>query len=194
MTMPIVKYGHPVLRQRGKTIDAFDASLHRLVDEMLETMYQADGVGLAAQQIGKALQLTVVDVSQSEDRPSSMTIGGKEVVLEKHMPLVLVNPSVEKLTAPISGPEGCLSFPEIYADIERPERVEVTAQDPEGHSMKFECDGLLAKAIQHEVDHLNGILFIDRMPAKEKEHWRPKLESMRMETQQALQRDENTSS
>ena len=76
MTMPIVKYGHPVLRQRGKTIDAFDASLHRLVDEILEKqMYQADGVGLAAQQIGKALQLTVVDVSQSEDRPSSMTIG-----------------------------------------------------------------------------------------------------------------------
>ena len=125
MTMPIVRYGHPVLRQRGKTIDTFDASLHRLVDQMIETMYQADGVGLAAQQIGKALQLTVVDVSQSEDRPSSISIGGKEVLLEEHMPMVLVNPSVEKLTAPISGPEGCLSFPEVYADIERPERVEV---------------------------------------------------------------------
>ena len=96
MILPIVKYGHPVLRQRGRPIDVFDQSLEDLVDAMLDTMYDADGVGLAAQQIGKALQLTVVDVSQSDDRPSSMKVNNEPVDLQEYMPLVLVNPLIDQ--------------------------------------------------------------------------------------------------
>ncbi len=189
MILPIVKYGHPVLRQRGRPIDVFDQSLENLVDAMLDTMYDADGVGLAAQQIGKALQLTVVDVSQSDDRPSSMKVNNEPVDLQEYMPLVLVNPLIDQPSSTVSGPEGCLSFPEIYADIDRPEQVRVRAQDHKGNPVEFVCDGLLAKAIQHEVDHLNGILFIDRMSTRDKDRWRPQLESLQDQTKQALKAD-----
>ena len=163
MILPIVKYGHPALRQKGEAVETFDETLEEFVDNMLDTMYDADGVGLAAQQVGKATQVTVIDVSQVEDRPSTMEVEGKEVSIPDFMPLVLANPVVKPLNERVKGPEGCLSFPEIYADIERPESVEVSAQDHKGNSFSFTCGGLLSKAVQHEVDHLKGILFIDRM-------------------------------
>ena len=186
MILPIVKYGHPALRQKGVVIDQFDAELEQFVDNMLDTMYEADGVGLAAQQVGQALQITVIDVSHAEDRPSTMAVDGKEVQLKDYMPLVLINPKVKPLNEMVKGPEGCLSFPEVFADIERPESVEVSAQDHQGNPFKFTCGGLLAKAVQHELDHLKGILFIDRMERKDKDEWRGILEAMRLETQHEL--------
>jgi peptide deformylase len=130
---------------------------------MIETMHAAHGVGLAAQQVGEALQLTVLDVSQVEDRPSTLRLNGEGADPKSAMPLVLINPEIEPRGETEVGVEGCLSFPEITGDIERAQSVRVRAQNLEGDSIEFEAGGLLARAIQHEHDHLHGILFIDRM-------------------------------
>ena len=118
---------------------------------------------MAAQQVGVATQLTVIDVSDAASRPSRMWINGEEVQPSDYMPLYLVNPQVETGREMEVGPEGCLSFPDITADISRAAHVRVRALDLEGRPVEFEAEGLLARAVQHEVDHLNGILFIDRM-------------------------------
>lgn len=186
MVLEVVQYGHPALRQKGAPIAQITPEIRRLIEDMLETMYEYQGVGLAAQQVGLALQLTVVDVREATDRPSTLEINGQPADLAAHMPLVLINPVVTPLGAPETGPEGCLSFPDIYGDITRPGSVEVQALDREGQPLKFRCGGLLARAIQHEVDHLNGILFIDRMNAETRERLRPELEQMRAATQAAL--------
>ena len=102
------------------------------------------------------------------------------------MPLVLINPEVTPVAEPVSGPEGCLSFPEMYADISRPELVEVKALDDKGKPFTFKCGGLLARCVQHEADHLNGILFIDRMSASTKRELKPELDELQMTTKQAL--------
>src|SRR5438067_8872453 len=121
MILPIVKYGHPALRQKGVPIEKFTPEIARLIADMLETMYEAAGVGLAAQQIGQALQLTVLDVRAVKDRPSTLEIGGKPADVASLMPLVLINPQIRAFGDPATGPEGCLSFPQMYADITRPE-------------------------------------------------------------------------
>jgi peptide deformylase len=163
MIRDIVLYGHPALRAKGIRIACVDDSVRQLAVDMLETMEDAAGVGLAAQQVGVPLQLTVVDISCVEDRPSRMWVDGREVDPLGHMPLILLNPQLEPGGEKESGQEGCLSFPEITAEIVRPSRAKVDAVDLEGHPVVFECDGLLARALQHEVDHLHGVLFIDRM-------------------------------
>ena len=189
MILPVVKYGHPVLRQRGARIDNISPAIKGLITDMFETMHAALGVGLAAQQVGHALQLTVLDVREaSKDRPSTLELDGKPADVAAFMPLVLINPEVKPVTAPVSGGEGCLSFPEIYAEIARPESVDVTALDKKGARIQFRCGGLLAKAIQHELDHLNGILFIDRMDKKTKEELQPELDALQAETKAALQK------
>jgi peptide deformylase len=132
---------------------------------MLETMVAANGVGLAAQQVGVPIQLTVIDVADVEDRPSTMSIDGKAVPLEDHMPLVLLNPVLELGPEKETGVEGCLSFPEMTADISRSMHVKTRAKTLDGKTVEFESTGLLARALQHEVDHLHGVLFIDRMNA-----------------------------
>jgi peptide deformylase len=163
MIREIVIYGDPVLRKKGKPVREITEEIRRLAEDMIETMHDAHGVGLAAQQVGEAIQLTVLDVSDAENRPSRMWIDGEEVDIKEHMPLVLVNPELELSKETEIGPEGCLSFPEINADISRAARVKVKALDLEGKSVTFEAEGLLSRAAQHENDHLNGILFIDRM-------------------------------
>src|SRR5688572_11831094 len=163
MVLEIVKYGNPVLRAKGADIGAVDASTRKLADDMLETMRAANGVGLAAQQVGVPVQLTVIDVSGVEDRPSEMFIDGKPAKIEEHMPMVLLNPVLELGEDKEEGVEGCLSFPELSADIMRSHRVKAKAKRLDGKVVEFEATGLLARALQHEVDHLNGILFIDRM-------------------------------
>src|SRR5437868_12493813 len=117
MILPIVKFGHPALRQKGKRIGELTDSTRELIANMLETMYAAAGVGLAAQQVGQALQLTVIDVRDAKDRPSTLELNGQPADLAQFMPLVLVNPQTTPVGEPAPGPEGCLSFPEIYADI-----------------------------------------------------------------------------
>lgn len=181
MKLPIVRYGDPVLRAKGKRIAAIDSEILELAASMLETMHEASGIGLAAQQVGLALQLTVIDVAGVEDRPSTMKLNGVEVDPKSSMPLVLLNPELTTSEETDLGLEGCLSFPEITADIWRASSVTVLAETIEGQPVKIEASGLLARALQHEVDHLNGILFIDRMNAATKVALRSRLKRMQKE-------------
>lgn len=168
MKRPIVQYGDPVLRSKGRRVVEVDDNLRALAADMLETMHDANGVGLAAQQVGESVQMTVIDVSAVEDRPSTLRLNGKEMEPADAMPLVLVNPTLTLHEEKTVGLEGCLSFPEITADIERSEAVTAHAETLDGEKVEIEATGLLARALQHEVDHLNGILFIDRMSSAAK--------------------------
>jgi len=186
MKLAIRKYGDPALRIKGKPVAEIDDRIRQLADNMLETMRAANGIGLAAQQVGEALQLTVVDVSAVEDRPSSMAWNGKEVDPKEHMPLIILNPRIEAGPEKEIASEGCLSFPEISAEIERAGWAKVEAQTLEGESVEIEATGLLARALQHEIDHLNGILFIDRMSSAAKTSLSSKLKRLQRETQRGL--------
>ncbi len=186
MVLTVVRYGTPVLRQKGARIDAVTPTIKQLIGDMLETMYAHKGVGLAAQQVGLPLQLTVLDVRGVTDRPTSLEVGGVPVEVAEFMPMVLMNPKITAQGKPVAGPEGCLSFPEIFGEITRPDVADVEALNRMGKTIQFRCGGLLARAIQHEVDHLNGILFIDRMDKKTKEELRPDLEQLQAETKAAL--------
>ncbi len=168
MIREIVKYGNPVLRAKGKRVAEVNEQIRILAADMLDTMHAANGVGLAAQQVGEALKLTVIDVASAENRPSQMWINGEEVDPNQQMPLTLVNPEVRLHDEVEVGTEGCLSFPEITGEIPRAAAVEVKATDLDGNLVQFKAAGLLSRAVQHEVDHLNGILFIDRMPSAAK--------------------------
>ena len=181
MLLEIVKYGKPVLRAKGVPAQKGDPKFEKLAADMLETMENANGVGLAAQQIGIPVQLAVIDVRDVEDRPSTMEIGGEQIPLEDHMPLILLNPALELGEEQESGLEGCLSFPEVTGEIMRSIRVKVKAQHLNGSPVQFEATGLLARALQHEVDHLNGILFIDRMNAAQKAAIAGKLKRLQKE-------------
>jgi peptide deformylase len=181
MKLPIVRYGDPVLRAKGKRVAAADAHVRELAANMLETMQEANGIGLAAQQVGEALQLTVINLASVEDRPSTMKLNGAEVEPKSSMPLVLLNPELTLSEEIDLGLEGCLSFPEITADIWRASAVALRAQTLEGEPLEIEASGLLARALQHEVDHLNGILFIDRMSAATKVALRSRLKRMQKE-------------
>ena len=163
MILEIVKYGDSALRQKGKRVPEITDEIRELAADMIETMREANGVGLAAQQVGIPMQLTVLDVGVTEERPSTMTVDGKEVDLTEWMPMVLMNPTLELGPEKIENSEGCLSFPEITAEIERSASVKAKGQLLDGRQIEFEATGLLARALQHETDHLNGILFIDRM-------------------------------
>lgn len=186
MILNVVKYGEPVLRKKGAKIEGITSDIKKLIADMFETMYAYKGVGLAAQQIGVALQLTVIDVRGVTDRPSTLELEGKPADVEAFMPLVLINPELKPVGEPVAGPEGCLSFPEIYADVTRPESVDVKALDKDGKPFAFRCGGLLARAVQHETDHLHGILFIDRMEKKDKEALRDELDMLQADTKAEL--------
>ena len=187
MILEVVTYGHPVLRKKGRRVGAITPEIRTLIADMLETMRDYHGIGLAAQQVARDLQLTVIDVREVTDRPSWAEQHGKRVDVEALMPLILINPEVTPVGPPEAGPEGCLSFPEIFAEIMRPGVVDVKALDGDGKPIEFRCGGLLARAVLHEVDHLNGILFIDRMSSTAKENLRPELEAMQAETRAQLQ-------
>ena len=147
--LPILHYPDKRLREPGKPVADFGPELDALIDDMAETMYAAPGVGLAAPQVGIAKRLFIIDVSVDEDEPSDLQ--------------VFINPEIVTTEGKAIFEEGCLSFPGIREDIERAARVKVSAFDRNGQSFELEADGLLAIAIQHENDHLNGDLMIDRM-------------------------------
>jgi peptide deformylase len=190
MILPILEYGDPILRAKGKPIENIDDRIRELAANMIETMHAANGVGLAAQQIGEALQLTVLDVSLVEDRPSTLKLDGKEVEPKTAMPIVLINPEIELHGGNEVGVEGCLSFPEITGDIERARSVIVHAQTLEGGTIEIEASGFLARAIQHEGDHLNGILFIDRMNSAAKAALASRLKRLQKETRRGIRHRE----
>ena len=187
MILEVIKYGNPVLRQKGARIEALTPETTQLIADMFETMYVTKGIGLAAQQVGKTLQLTVLDLRGVEDRPSTLELDGKPADVDAFMPLVLINPEIKPLNDPVAGPEGCLSFPELYGDVLRPESIEVKALNEKGKPIEFRCGGLLARAVQHETDHLNGILFIDRMDRKSKAEIRDELDMLQTETKALLE-------
>ena len=192
MTLPILQYGDPILRAKGNRIEEIDDRIRELAANMIETMHAAHGVGLAAQQIGEALQLTVLDISAvEEDRPSTLKLDGKDVAdLKAAMPLVLINPEMELHGETEIGLEGCLSFPEITADIERAHSVTVRAQTLEDQPIEIETSGFLARAIQHEGDHLDGILFIDRMNSAAKAALSSRLKRLQKETHRGIRHRE----
>jgi peptide deformylase len=141
--------GDRVLRQPAKRIAKVDDTVRQLAREMLQTMYSADGIGLAAPQVGIHKQLIVIDVQPDEAAAP---------------PLVLINPVIQSLSGiPVVNQEGCLSIPDVYLDVKRPPELVVTYKDEHGRLQRLEADGLLACCIQHEIDHLNGVLFVDRV-------------------------------
>jgi peptide deformylase len=146
-TRPIVTAEEPILRQRAKKVTRFDASLHRLLEEMLETMRDAPGIGLAANQIGVPLQVAVIEL--------------EEKVTE------LINPQIVRSSGEIGDWEGCLSIPGFVAEVGRHAKVTVKARDRHGREFRVKGDELLARALQHEIDHLNGVLYIDYLESLE---------------------------
>ena len=141
--------GDRVLRQPAKRVAKVDDSTRKIVREMLETMYSADGIGLAAPQVGIHKQIIVIDINL--DKPDVP-------------PLVLINPKVTKSGSNFcKAEEGCLSIPGVYLDVSRPESIEVSYKNEQGKPSKLKADGLLSRAIQHEMDHLNGVMFVDRV-------------------------------
>lgn len=145
--LPIIHAPDPRLKVKSTPVEKIDASVAKLLDDMLETMYAAPGIGLAAIQVGEPLRMLVLDVSE-KDEPKN--------------PQVFINPEiVSRSDEPNVHEEGCLSIPDYYAEVERPARVTVKYIDLEGKERLVEADGILATCLQHEIDHLNGVLFID---------------------------------
>ena len=152
---PLIILPDPVLRQLSKPIERVDADLKRLADDMLETMYDAPGIGLAAIQIGVPRRMLVIDISRED---------------EEKQPRVFINPQIIKSSNERSVyEEGCLSIPDYYAEVERPAAVTVKYLDRDGKEQTAEADGLLATCLQHEIDHLNGVLFIDHISRLKRE-------------------------
>ena len=163
MVLEITQYGNPVLRKKCSKIEEVDESIRKLAEDMIETMVDAQGVGLAAPQIGEDIRMAVVDVSHDPECISFLKVNGADAKMEDVMPLVFINPELE-----LDGPretetEGCLSIHDIQAKVRRPSMVKATLPQLDGSVIELESDGLLARALQHEVDHLNGILFVDRI-------------------------------
>ena len=147
--LPILEYPDPRLKKVAARVEAVTPEIRKLVRDMAETMYAAPGVGLAAPQIGVSQRLFVIDAATGEDEPSDFRVFANPVILEKHGEVVWE--------------EGCLSFPGVHEDIDRAERVKVRAQDRHGEFFELEAEGLLAVAIQHEHDHLEGKLMVDHL-------------------------------
>lgn len=163
MVREIVLFGDPVLREKCRPVAEITDAITALAADMVETMEAADGVGLAAPQIGEDIQLAVVDVSDAEEPMTFFRVNGEPASLADWMPLKFINPSLAFPSRDkASMKEGCLSFPEVRAEIRRPDVVQATVTLLDGRTITIETDGLFSRALQHETDHLNGILFIDR--------------------------------
>ena len=176
MIREIVHYDAPVLRAKGKEVGAITPEIHKLIEDLFDTMRAARGVGLASQQIGEAIQVAVIDVTGIKERPSKMWIDGLPVDPEAHMPLILINPVVRGTKTKEIGHEGCLSFPDLTLDIARAQRVSVKTRTLDGKEFEFDAAGLLGRAVLHEVDHLHGRLFIDHVSPEERKAIREDLE------------------
>ncbi|MEM0969866.1 MAG: peptide deformylase [Verrucomicrobiota bacterium] len=168
MIRPILLYGHPVLREKGSPILEVTEDLRAFAEDLIETMRDAEGVGLAAQQVGSTQKIAVVDVSGAENPLTFLRVNGEECDWEELMPFVFLNPRVEGTGDRVKEQEGCLSFPDVRGDVPRPESIKAFVETMDGEKLEIETDGLFARAIQHETDHLNGILFIDRMSSGQK--------------------------
>src|SRR6516165_4030832 len=163
MIYPIVKYGDPVLEKKAATITDFDGELRKLADDMFESMYAAHGVGLAAPQIGISKRIAVIDVTFKEDPDAK---------------IVLVNPEIVHTEGRQTSNEGCLSIPEFREKVTRPRKVTARAQDTEGKTIEVTGEELLARALVHETDHLNGKLYISHISALKRDMMKRKIRKM----------------
>ena len=163
MVREIVLYGHPVLRKKCPPVEQVTGEIEQLAKDMVETMIDAEGVGLAAPQVAVELQLAVVDVVGAENPCTYLRVDGKDRKLEDIMPLIFINPELELSRNREMDFEGCLSIPDLREKVNRPAELAAHLTLLDGRKITIETDGLLARAIQHETDHLNGILFIDRL-------------------------------
>jgi peptide deformylase len=166
MILKIVKYPEPVLSQPGEPVTEFDSELKKLADDMFETMYASQGIGLAAPQVAVAKRVTVIDLSQGKDPAQK---------------LVLVNPEVIFREGKQYEEEGCLSFPEIREKVQRANKVRIRAQDLQGKWFEMDGEELLSRAFQHEIDHLDGMLFIFRMSSLKRDLVLRKIRKMQRE-------------
>jgi len=166
MILKIVKYPDPILQQPGEPVTEFDAELRKLAADMFETMYASQGIGLAAQQVGVAKRVTVIDLSAGKDPAKK---------------LVLVNPEVILREGKQYEEEGCLSFPDIREKVQRAAKVRIRAQDEKGKWFEMDGEELLSRAFQHEIDHLDGMLFIFRMSALKRDLNLRKIRKMQRE-------------
>jgi peptide deformylase len=166
MILKVVKYPEPVLSQPGEPVTDFDAELKKLVDDMFETMYASQGIGLAAPQVAVSKRVTVIDLSQGKDPAQK---------------LVLVNPEVTFREGKQYEEEGCLSFPEIREKVQRAAKVRIRAQDLKGKWFEMDGEELLSRAFQHEIDHLDGMLFIFRMSSLKRDLVLRKIRKMQRE-------------
>ncbi len=188
MPLKIVQFNEPILRKKGAKVTAFNAALAQLANDMIETMHAAEGIGLAAQQVGQTLQLCVIDLRPAEAK-FAWEYDGTRPPLELFMPLVLVNPHITAVPLPTTVyEEGCLSFPKIHGDVMRPDEITVKFQDTAGHTHVLRCNGLLARCVQHEVDHLDGILYIDRMEKDVLAVIEPELKALKKKTREAVKK------
>ena len=169
MILPIVLYGNPVLRVKCQPVAKVTPEIRELVANMLETMHDALGVGLAAPQVAVPLQLAVIEVPASDKSVTLLKVNGEDKSLADTMPVVFLNPKLELGSAKVLGQEGCLSIPTLRNEVRRSGVVKVTYQTLEGGTVTMEADGLLARAFQHEIDHLNGVLFIDHISRLKRE-------------------------
>ena len=183
MKYAICKYGHPVLREKATPVSEFGPELEALASDMFETMYAARGIGLAAQQIGRTEHICVIDIPPDGD----LSPEGLPMNPEICMPLTLVNTEIVDSSQSVSPfEEGCLSFPDILGAVTRPEEVRVRHQNLAGEVVEWTARGLLARAVQHELDHLNGILFIDHMSQVRRMALAGRLKRLKKETVSAL--------
>ncbi len=167
--LEIRKYPDPVLRKKTEPVKKIDGPLQRLIDDMVETMHAAPGVGLAANQVGVSLQVAVIDLSTREEKE------------KRHPLLVIINPEIIAREGSVVEEEGCLSIPDYAEKVKRSAKVKVRAQDRNGNEFELEAEGLLAKALQHEIDHLNGMLFIDRLSTLKKSIFKRRMKKLALE-------------
>ena len=162
--LPILTYPNPLLREVSEKVVKFGSTIKKLADDMLETMYDANGIGLAAIQVGQAHRMLVIDTRPRDPEKSRYENDDMaELEAKIKQPLVLINPEIINGTGKTTFDEGCLSVPSFFETVERFETVEVKAFDVNGKEFRFKTDGLLAICIQHEMDHLEGMLFIDHI-------------------------------
>jgi peptide deformylase len=160
----ILEFPDPRLRTRAQPVTRFDADLHRVIDDMLETMYAAPGIGLAATQVDVHQRLVVIDISA-----------------DRNDPLVLINPQILASEGEIATEEGCLSVPGYFDEVKRASKIRVRAQDRDGNAFERDCEEILAVCVQHEMDHIDGKLFVDYLSSLKRERVRKKLEKERRE-------------
>ena len=182
MLLDIKQYGDPVLRAVSAPVDQVDDSLRELAANMLETMYEANGIGLAAPQVGVNLRLVVIDTQEDEpeegQEPETATVNGEQRPVADLMPLVFFNPVLEPYGKQQLFTEGCLSVHDIRSNVSRPDHVKATLHTLDGQVLEIDCGGLLARCLQHECDHLDGFLFTDRVSSAAKITLKKKLQRL----------------